>query len=226
MVYDKLAVVKLSLRTLTSKFSGFWVALVLISIRGFVINHLKTTLKKEQDTTVIYYFFDHSVKESLRISTFLRCILHQVIRPEKLLPSILSRLESLFPDQMNHIMPDVTELEEIFLEFYRDFKIGLLLIDGLDEADVSSQENVRSFLREVQKISSVRVLTFTHPEIDMLKVLKSVRILQIKPEDLKIDIQTFVDIKIDNHAHEELSVCPPALLDTVKQTLLSLADGM
>ena len=191
-----------------------------------MIDHLTMTLKKEQDTTVIYYFFDHSVKESLRMSTFLRCILHQVIKPEKLLPSTLSYLESLFPDQMNQMMPDVTELETMFLKFYRDYKIGLLLIDGLDEVDKSSQENIRSLLREIQNISGARILIFTHPEIDMSKVLKDVRTLQIKSEDLKIDIQTFVNVKIDNHAHEELRICPPGLLDTVKQTLLSLADGM
>ena len=70
--------------------------------------------------------------------TFLRCILHQVIKPEKLLPSTLFYLESLFPNQINQSMPDVTKLKKVFLKFYRDYKIGLLLINGLNKVDKSS----------------------------------------------------------------------------------------
>ena len=108
------------------------------------------------------------------MSTFLRCILHQVIKPEKLRPSTLSCLESLFPDHPNQITPNVIELEKVFLELYGIFNIGLFLIDGLDEVDVSCQENIRSFLREIQKISRARILIFTHPEIDMSKVLEDI----------------------------------------------------
>ena len=178
-----------------------------------MVDHLTKTFVREQDTAVIYYFFDYSVKESLRMSTFLRCILHQIIKPEKLLPSILSHLESLFPEHPNQIMPNVTELEKLFIEFYGNFKIGLLLIDGLDEVNVSGQENIRSFLREIQKMSGARILIFTHPEINVSKMLKDFRILQIKSEDSEIDIQTFINIKVNNHAHDELHVYPPCLLD-------------
>jgi hypothetical protein len=193
------------------------------SFRGYVIDYLKTTFSARDDTVIIYYFFDSSNKKSLHTLTFLRCILHQAVRLESLLPDSQRHLESLFVDQVE---PDISELIKLFMYFYIKFKNAFLLIDGLDEADKSDQRNVKSFLKEVQKVHGARILTVTHPDVDMSKVFSRSGTLQIKPENLKSDIEIFVQRQIDMYSHEELSVCSPSLLDKVKQALLSGAEGM
>ena len=60
----------------------------------------------------------------------------------------------------------------------------------------------------------------------MSKVLSRYQALQIKPEDLKSDIETFVQRQIDEHSQGVLSVCSPSLLDGVKQAMLSNAEEM
>ncbi|KAF7508070.1 hypothetical protein GJ744_009652 [Endocarpon pusillum] len=195
-------------------------------LMGYVINHLKTTFSARDDTVVIYYFFDSSNKKSLEMSTFLRCILHQAIRPEFLLPDSQRRLESLFVDWMDQAEPAVSELIKLFIHFYRKFKNAFLLIDGLDEADESDQRNVKSFLKEVQMVDGARILAITHADMDMAKVFSRSRALQIKSEDLKDDIELFVQWQIDKHSQEELSICSPSLLDKIKQALISGAEGM
>ena len=191
-----------------------------------MIDYLAATYGSKQDTAIIYYFFDYTAKESLRMSTFLRCILHQVIRPEKLDPSILLRLESLFLGQMDQTVLNITELEDIFVQFYRSFKIGLLLIDGLDEVDINDQRYIRKFLITMQHISGARICITTHPEVDVSKVLRDIEILRIEPEDLKADIETFIDVKFKEHSQDELRICSPDHLSKIKQVLLSLTDGM
>jgi hypothetical protein len=128
------------------------------SFRGYVIDYLKTTFSARDDTVIIYYFFDSSNKKSLHTLTFLRCILHQAVRLESLLPDSQRRLESLFVDQIDQVEPGIGELIKLFMHFYVKFKNAFLLIDGLDEADKSDQRNVKSFLKEVQKVHGARIL--------------------------------------------------------------------
>jgi hypothetical protein len=194
--------------------------------RGYIISHLQTIFAARDDTVIIYYFFDSFDKTTLLTLTFLRCILHQVIRLEALLPDSQRRLESLFMDRIDQAEPDTSELIELFLYFFGCFKNAFLLIDGLDEADKSHQRNVIAFLKATQKLSSARILATNHPDLDMSKVLHPSQILQINPEDVKGDIEVFVQSKIDEHVLDGLSVCSNSLLDTVKHALLSGAQEM
>jgi hypothetical protein len=129
-------------------------------------------------------------------------------------------------DQIGQTEPDTSELREIFLHFYRKSKNAFLLIDGLDEADESDQRNIKSFLKEVQTVNTSRILATTHPDVDMSKVLSRCQALQIKPEDLKGDIEIFIQRQIDEHSQDVLSVCSPSLLNEVKQATLSSAEEM
>jgi hypothetical protein len=196
------------------------------SFRGYIINYLQTTFSARDDTVIIYYFFDSRNKTTLHTLTFLRCILHQVVRLETLLPDSQRHLESLFVDQIDQAEPDTNELMELFLHFYGKFKNAFLLIDGLDEADKSHQRNVKSFLKAAQKVNGARILAMNHPDLDMSKVFSHCQTLQIKPEDLKSDIEIFVQTQIDEHAQDGLSVCSPSLLDKVRQALLFGAEEM
>jgi hypothetical protein len=127
---------------------------------------------------------------------------------------------------MGQAEPEISELIKVFMCFYGKFKNAFLLIDGLDEADKSDQRNVKFFLKEVQKVNGARILAITHPDVDMLKVFSRSQTIQITTEDVKGDIEIFIQSQIDAHSQEELSVCSPSLLDKVKQTLLSLSEEM
>jgi len=177
-------------------------------------------------TAIIYYFFNSSMKESLKVSTFLRCILHQAIRVEDLIPTFQRRLESLFLDLMSQPEPATSELEELFLYFYEKFKNGFLLVDGLDEADEVDQRNIKSFLKNVQKVDSARILVVTHAAMDMLRIFPHASVLQIKPEYLEDDIEVFIQSQIDQHSKGELSNCSPSMLNIIKRKLVSDAEGM
>ncbi|OCL01600.1 hypothetical protein AOQ84DRAFT_383587, partial [Glonium stellatum] len=195
-------------------------------LTGSVVDHLKTTFSAKDDTVIIYYFFDFTNNKSLHISTFLRCILHQAARLDSLPPNSQRRLEALFTDQVGQAEPDTDEVMKLFMHFYQKFKNAFILIDGLDEADKINQRNVKSFLKEVQKMNGARIFASTHPDMDMSKVFSHGQTLQIRPEDLECDVEVFVTKQIEEYSQEELSVCLPSLLVFVKQVLLSGAEGM
>jgi hypothetical protein len=178
------------------------------------------------DTAIIYYFFDSSDKTTLLTHTFLRCILHQVIRLESLLPDSQRRLELLFVDRIEKAEPDGKELITLFLDSFGRFENAFLLIDGLDEAEKCHQRNVIAFLKSVQKLSNARILATNHPDLDMSKVLNPSQTLQINQDDVKGDIEVFVQSKIDEHVQNELSVCSSSLLDDIKNALLLGAEEM
>ncbi|KAF2204889.1 hypothetical protein GQ43DRAFT_477831 [Delitschia confertaspora ATCC 74209] len=194
-------------------------------LAGYAIDYLKTTFPATDDTVVIYYFFDYSNPISLRMSTFLRCILHQVIRLDSLLPNFQRRLESLFIGPIDAAEPYSRDLTDIFIELYRKFKNAFLIIDGLDEMDKNEQRNVIHFLKEVQIVNNARILVFTHPNVDMSKVLGTSSTLQITPHDVQQDIDTFIQRQMKENS-KELSVCSPSELGIIKQVLLSGAEAM
>jgi hypothetical protein len=196
------------------------------NFRGYIINHLQSMFAGRDDTVIIYYFFDSREKTSLHTLTFLRCILHQAVRLDALLPNSQRRLESLFMDRIDRAEPDMSELTELFLSFYGEFKNAFLLIDGLDEADKNHQRNVKAFLKATQKLESTRILALNHPDLDMSRVLSPGQTLQINPDDVKDDIEIFIQSQIDEHVEEELSICSPSQLDVVKNALLSGAQEM
>jgi hypothetical protein len=132
----------------------------------------------------------------------------------------------MFVNEIDQAEPDTSELIELFICFYGKFKNAFFLIDGLDQAGKSDQRNIKSFLKEVQKLNCARILVASHPDVDMSKVLSRSQTLPIKSEDLKGDIEIFVQRQMDDHLDEELSVCSPPLLNEVKQALISGAEEM
>lgn len=194
-------------------------------IRGYIIQHLKQKFLVEKDTAVVYYFFDYSEKRSLKASTFVRSILHQIITSDLLTPDIQLRLESLFPNNTD-LEPDIRLLQEMFLEFCEKFRSIYLLVDGLDEADEVCQTQVKLFAEEIQKIHAVRILATTHAALDVSKILSKVVALHVKSDDLKHDIEIFVTSKIEIYSQTELAGCPPTVLDLIRLKLLSDSEGM
>lgn len=129
-------------------------------------------------------------------------------------------------DPIDRSEPAVGEIKELFLQTFSKLENGFLLIDGLDEADEIEQRNVKSILREVQKIAGARILATTHASMDISKIFTSKLTLHIRPEGLNDDIDVFVQSQIDKYSQEEMSDCEPYLLDLIKQKLVSDAEGM
>ena len=179
---------------------------------------MKRQFSSDKDTTIVYYFFDYSTKASLAVPTFLRSILHQVLTVEKLVPAVQLRLESLF-FEIELCEVDAAGVESLILDLCGALKRVFLLIDGLDEVGPNDGRVIRDFLKKVEGIASIKVFITTHPEVDMSVAFS-------KCQDVEADIITFVESQIEGRSHDELSGCSPTLLESIKQALISGAQGM
>jgi hypothetical protein len=184
---------------------------------------LKKTFSINEDTTIVYYFFDYSTKASLAVPTFLRSILHQVLTVE-ILPAVQVRLESLFSGEMDQW--EVDEVASLFSDLCSAYKRVFLLLDGLDEVDPNDGRVIRNFLKKFQGIASVKVFITTHPEVDVSMVFRKCQTFKIEAQDVEPDIAAFVESQIEQQSHVELAGCSLPLLELVKQALISGAQGM
>jgi hypothetical protein len=157
------------------------------------------------------------------VPTFLRSILHQILTVE-MLSAIQVRLESLFFGEMEHWEVDPVEVASLFSDLCGAYKRVFLLLDGLDEVDPTEARVIRNFLKKFEGIASVKVFTTTHP--DMSIVFRKCRTFKIEAQDVEPDIAAFVESQIEQHSHVELAGCSPTLLESIKQALISDAQGM
>ena len=190
-----------------------------------MIDYLTAKVSSRKDAAVIYYFFNFSMKKSLQLSTFLRCILHQAVTPESLRPNTQRKLESLFLVPAALAMPSVEVLEELFIEAIMEFKITYLLIYGLDEVGTSDLRILKCFFKKLQS-HRVQICLAAHAAMDVSTVLRKSQSIYIQPHDLESDIEVFVQKQVDERSERELSICSPVLLDKIKHALISGAGGM
>ena len=196
---------------------------------GSVIDHLMTSPGGELGQRVVaYFFFDYRWKESLSATTFLRCILHQVLRMDKIPSGIRERLQRHFGGANDLHEPTLENLQELIFDICTSSNNVFFIVDGLDEAEPDCRIAVLQFLEYMQPY--VKIYIAGQPEIDIAALFKGSRAvtINITEHDVKKDIWKFINIKLEQDvtANEVLSNYNPCFTDHIKAALASKAQGM
>ncbi|KAF8241688.1 hypothetical protein K440DRAFT_591719, partial [Wilcoxina mikolae CBS 423.85] len=193
-------------------------------LTGHVIDHLRMTLCS--DNNIAYYFFDFSRKESLSAVTFMRSMLHQLIRSEILSPDIQRLLEAILGPNGNR-EPDAGEMETLIIKLCGKLGNVFFIIDGIDEVERNDRRVVLRFLKNIgQSRLGIQFFVAGQPEVDMTMVFGNCHAVRLSPQDLQTDIKTFIDFQVEKEYSGVLSVCEPDLINTVKLVLATKAQGM
>ena len=181
-----------------------------------------------EQRVVAYFFFDYRWKESLSAITFLRCILHQVLRMDKISSGIRDGLRRHFGSPNDSPEPTLEDLKELILDVCTVLSEVFFVVDGLDEAEPDSRTAVLRFLEDMQP--HVKIFVAGQPEIDVAALFAGSRAVTINvtAHDLKEDIQKFIHIKLeqDKAANQILSTYNPRFTENIKEVLASKAQGM
>ena len=130
-----------------------------------MIEQVTKNLAGKTDTVIAYYFFDAAQKESLSPCTFLRSILHQVLRTESLNPTLQRRLKAIFIGLSNSREPEIDKLERLILELCNTLQKVIILIDGINEAEQDDRRLVLRFLKAIQQSQAViKLFIASRPE--------------------------------------------------------------
>ena len=184
-----------------------------------------TTPSGEQ-RVVAYYFFDYRWKESLSAITFLRCILHQILRMDKIAIGIRERLQRHFGGADDSHEPTLEDLQGLIFGICASLNDVLFIVDGLDEAEPDCRNMALKFLEYMQP--HIKILVAGQPGVDIAAVFKGAATIDVTERDVKEDIWKFINIKLEGDvmANEVLSNYDPCFTNHLKAALASKAQGM
>ena len=195
-----------------------------------MVEQLAKTVSTDQGTIVAYYFLDSIRKESLSVYTFLRSIIHQLIRLETLTPSLQQTLEKVFIGHNGIREPEAEELESLIIDLCATEKRVILIIDGVDEAEQTDRRLIIRFLKSLQKrYPFVKLFISSQLNMEAISFFSDNHVFQIKikPHDLEKDIRMFIEDRVGKeYTSGSLSICSPDLIDHIKKTLTTKARGM
>ena len=191
-----------------------------------MIDHLVAS--REEGRVIAYYFFDFRRKESLSTLTFLRSILHQLLRIDNITPQIQRRIEAIFIGSTGTREPEVAELQELATNICASSiqEELLFVVDGIDEANREILRGVLGFLGHIQSCSRVKIFAAGQPEVVLASFLARCVTIHITAQEMEKDIRTFIDVKAERELGGILSPYGPDLINTVKDVLSWKAQGM
>lgn len=182
------------------------------------------------NTVIAYYFFDSAQKESLSPYTFLRSILHQVLRTESLNPTLQRRLEAIFIGPSGSREPEIEDLERLIFVLCNTLQKVIILIDGINEAEQDDQRLVLRFLKAIQQSQAViKLFVTSRPETGVPIFFSGGQLTQIniRAHDTRLEIEDFINSRVKQEAKDgSLVVCGPAMIDKIKDVLKMKARGM
>jgi len=148
---------------------------------------------------VIYYFFTSLRLDSLYPTNFLRSILHQILSPEMLSPSLQLEIEALFSGIHCLREPDIDELQSLIFRQWgkQTVKQTFLIVDGLDEVNADVQKVILRILMDLYRKhpKSLKILTSAQPEVDLGSPFRNdstITTLYIQGHDTQADIDIYL----------------------------------
>ena len=195
-----------------------------------MVEQVTKSLASKENTVIAYYFFDSAYKESLLPCTFLRSILHQLLRIESLNPALQRQLEAIFIGPNGSREPEIDELETMVFELCNTLEKLVLLVDGINEAEQDDRKMVLRFLKAIQQSKAViKLFVASRSEVDVPISFSDDQLthINIRVRDTRLEIDRFVDSRVDKEAmNGSLVVCGPAVVDKIKKALRMKARGM
>lgn len=196
-----------------------------------MIERMTESLVSKKNAITAYYFFDSAQKESLSPYTFLRSILHQILRTESLNPALQRRLEATFIGPNGSRKPEIDELEALIIGLCDTLQNVIVLVDGIDEAEQEDQRLVMHFLKNaIQKSQAViKLFISSRPEVNVPIFFSDngqLTHINIRAQDTQIEIDKVIKFRVENVAKEgSFVVCEPATIDKIIKALKMKASG-
>lgn len=181
---------------------------------------------------MIYYFFTGLRPDSLSPINFLRSILHQILSPQMLSPSLQREIEDLFSSLPYSHEPNIDKLELLVFRIWGDITVKqtFLLVDGLDEVNPSVQKVILRILMDLYQKhpKTLKILTSAQPEVDLGSPFRNnltITTLYLQGHDIQADIDIYLNTKGGSCLTDRLQNSPD-LVSEVKSVLSRRSEGM
>lgn len=201
----------------------------MIFISFSIIQDVIEFCKADPDFAYAYYFFDGRDAQTQRQlhDKFIRSLVLQLSDRTQGTQETPSALVDLYKQyDSGHREPPTEELQKVLESILRRFKRVYMVIDALDEC--IEREKFCLWLTQISSVedSNLHIAITGRPERDIDDHMRSLDYQRVDIADglNKADIATYIDQVLTNDV--KLNKWGPEVHDTIKQALMSKAQGM
>jgi hypothetical protein len=186
-----------------------------------VVNHLRVTFSSHDDIGVAVFYCRYTTGPEQTKEKMLAALLRQLVRREH---SVSEKLQTLL-DQCKKASrrPTFAELTGLLQHVAGTYSKVFLVVDALDECDVTEWSPLISELRHMQRLlPALRLLTTFRPHVTVTQDFTEAVTLPIRADTW--DLEHYVNERVPHlskHVGENLS-----LREEVIQGIVKAADGM
>ncbi|KAI9786684.1 MAG: hypothetical protein M1839_006235 [Geoglossum umbratile] len=180
----------------------------------------------ETETGVIFFFCQFDNAESLTARAILGSLTRQCLNAETMLKTVEARLAKLFDNGL----PDLDDLQALFVDQITALKSCSIVIDGIDECAKAERNILFTALRKVADCSSRRFKIFiaSRPQVgfEIKRVFKSCHYKSMDSPEVHADIAKYIkNVLKEKKDSGDLQV-GLELVEEIEDILVSSAYGM
>ena len=182
----------------------------------------------DEEFALAYCYYDYSNQDTLDALSIIGTIVQQLlIKQTAMDEKTASRLERMFAQGVRH--PPCNDIVELLIDVAQRYRCVYILIDGLDEAAMNSQDEVMSMIRALCNSEDIVIKLYLSSREDprFSKTLGSYLSLHISEDATAQDLSQYVEASIhDRLATHPVAINSPELLVDVRRGLTREAKGM
>ena len=202
-----------------------------------VIEDVTHRLREEQNTAVLYHYFDFGNKINSSAESLLRSLVAQLVKQTSRLPKALSQLrQQKFCDtrygtrmemQAESVaQPSLLELSNILCDSMEEFDHIYIILDALDEC--VERQKLLSIVQRLlySKTDKMHILVTSRSDADFEKHLTPIITAYILIESSLIepDIRSYIQEQL--HNNPKLRRWPQKVQERIESALMTGAQGM
>lgn len=202
-----------------------------------IIEDVNLRLREQQNTAILYHYFDFGNKISSSAESLLRSLMAQLVKQTSMLPKSLDHLrQQKFIDtrygtrmQMQAesvAQPSLLELSTILFDSMEELDHVYIILDALDECD--EQEKLLPIIKRLlySKTGKMHVLVTSRSDADLEEHLTPMITAHILIENSLIepDIRSYIQEQL--HDNPKLRRWPQKVQERIEAALMTGAQGM
>ena len=175
----------------------------------------------------MYYYCDYADQRTLKTDRILGTILKQLIGRDQIPKQIEPQILRAYKDDQQ--IPGVSEVVEIICSLMQLRPSAYIVLDGLDECEKQSRQDILGFLERLSTLGKAFAHTFVtcRDEDQLLRTLQSYHRIQLTATVLGNDIESFVEGSVRSRIKAGLlTVRNPDLEHQIVRELVNKAQGM
>ena len=211
--------------------------ILIITFSSTIIEDISHRLREDQNTAILYHYFDFGNKIYSSAESLLRSLLAQLVKQTSRLPEALGRLRAekfcdtrygtrLAMQAESVAQPSLLELSNVLYDSMQEFDHVYVILDALDEC--VERQKLLSIIQRLlsSKTCKIHILVTSRSDADLEEHLTPATTARILVESnvIEPDIRSYIQDQL--HNNPKLMKWPLKVQERIESALMAGAQGM